>query len=92
MIDKQMCQTLYERLVQQEADVSCCGIANFDGEKIVSYFNPNLEDSFTFTQEIINALPWDAAKYGYVPGETVNIRDLLYVLMLRSANEVAIVL
>ena len=52
--------------------------------------NCALEDSFTFTQEIINALPWDAAKYGYVPGETVNIRDLLYVLMLRSANEVAI--
>ena len=51
MIDKQMCQTLYERLVQQEADVSCCGIANFDGEKIVSYFNPNLEDSFTLLRD-----------------------------------------
>lgn len=52
--------------------------------------NCALEDNFTFTQEIINALPWDAAKYGYVAGEQVGIRDLLYVLMLRSANEVAI--
>lgn len=52
--------------------------------------NCALEDTFTFTQDIINALPWDAAKYGYVAGEEVNIRDLLYVLMLRSANEVAI--
>lgn len=52
--------------------------------------NCALEDTFTFTQDILNALPWDAAKYGYVAGEEVNIRDLLYVLMLRSANEVAI--
>ena len=52
--------------------------------------NCAMEDTFTFTQEILNTLPWDAAKYGYVAGEEVNIRDLLYVLMLRSANEVAI--
>ena len=52
--------------------------------------NCALEDTFTFTQDILNELPWDAAKYGYVAGEEVNIRDLLYVLMLRSANEVAI--
>lgn len=52
--------------------------------------NCALEDTFTFTQDILNVLPWDAAKYGYVAGEEVNIRDLLYVLMLRSANEVAI--
>ena len=52
--------------------------------------NCALDDTFVFTQDIINALPWDAAKYGYVAGEEVNIHDLLYVLMLRSANEVAI--
>ena len=52
--------------------------------------NLAMEDTFTFTQDIINALPWDAAKYGYVAGEEVGIRDLIYVLMLRSANEVAI--
>lgn len=52
--------------------------------------NCAMEDKFTFSQDIINALPWDAAKYGYVAEEEVNIRDLLYVLMLRSANEVAI--
>ena len=52
--------------------------------------NCAMEDTFIFTQDILNALPWDAAKYGYVAGEEVGIRDLLYVLMLRSANEVAI--
>ena len=52
--------------------------------------NCAMEDTFSFTQDILNVLPWDAAKYGYVAGEEVNIRDLLYVLMLRSANEVAI--
>ncbi len=52
--------------------------------------NLAMEDTFTFSQDILNALPWDAAKYGYVAGEEVGIRDLIYVLMLRSANEVAI--
>lgn len=52
--------------------------------------NCALDNTFTFTDDIINSLPYDAAKYGYVPGEQVTIRDLLYVLMLRSANEVAI--
>ena len=52
--------------------------------------NCALDDTFTFTDEIISTLPYDAAKYGYVSGEQVTIRDLLYVLMLRSANEAAI--
>ena len=49
-----------------------------------------LDSTFTFTNSIISSLPYDAAKYGYIAGEEVTIRDLLYVLMLRSANEVAI--
>lgn len=52
--------------------------------------NLALDSTFTFTQDIIGQLPYDAAKYGYVAGEQVTIRDCLYVLMLRSANEVAI--
>lgn len=52
--------------------------------------NCSLDGTFTFTADIINSLPWDAAKYGYVAGEQVNIKDLLHVLILRSANEVAI--
>lgn len=51
LIHEQMCRILYDRLVQQKADVSCCGIANFDGEKILSYFNPNLDDMFTLLRE-----------------------------------------
>lgn len=52
--------------------------------------NLQLNNKFTFTEDIINALPYDAAKYGYVAGEQVLIEDALYVLLLRSANEVAI--
>lgn len=52
--------------------------------------NLALEDTYTFTSEVLNSLPWDAAKYGYVAGEEVSIKDLINVLIIRSANEVAI--
>ena len=50
-IDTQMCQTLYNRLISENADISCCGIANFDGNKVLSYFNANLDDQFTLSPE-----------------------------------------
>jgi D-alanyl-D-alanine carboxypeptidase len=52
--------------------------------------NLNLNDSITYSDAILNALPSDAAKLGLVSGETTSIQDALYALMLRSANEVAI--
>lgn len=51
LIDRQMCRVLYDRLVEQNAQVSCGGIANYDGETVLSYFNPNLDDRFTMTTE-----------------------------------------
>ena len=47
--------------------------------------NLNLNDTITYT----NQIPSDAAKLGLVEGETTTIRDALYALLLRSANEVA---
>lgn len=52
--------------------------------------NLNLNDTITYTDGILNALPYDAAKLGLVAGETTSIQDSLYALMLRSANDVAV--
>ena len=52
--------------------------------------NLNMNDTITYTDDILNALPADAAKLGLTAGETTTIQDALYALMLRSANEIAI--
>ncbi len=52
--------------------------------------NLNLTDTITFTQEMIDSLPWDAAKQGVVAGETMTVKDCLYSLMLRSNNDIAV--
>lgn len=54
--------------------------------------NLNLEDTITYTDDILNSLPGDAAKLGLLPGETASVRDTLYALLLRSANEAAVAL
>ena len=51
--------------------------------------NLNLNDTITYTNQILITIPSDAAKLGLVEGETTTIRDALYALLLRSANEVA---
>lgn len=52
--------------------------------------NLNMNDTITYTDEILNSLPSDASKLGLVSGETTTIHDALYALFLRSANEVAV--
>lgn len=52
--------------------------------------NCSQEDIVTYPAECINQLPYDASRYGVVAGEQVTVRDSLYMLLLRSANEVAI--
>ncbi|MBE5940414.1 MAG: D-alanyl-D-alanine carboxypeptidase [Lachnospiraceae bacterium] len=56
---------------------------------IVAIENASLEETVTFSKNSIYSLPYDAARIGIVPGEEVNLLDCLYVLVLRSANEVA---
>ena len=48
-----------------------------------------MTDTITYDDNILSALPPDAAKLGLVAGETTTIQDALYALLLRSANEVA---
>ena len=57
---------------------------------LLSIENLNMNDTITYTDEILNSLPGDAAKLGLVSGETTTIRDALYGLLLRSANEIAV--
>lgn len=52
--------------------------------------NCALDEMVTYSANAINSLPYDASRYGVVPGETVTLRDSLYMLILCSANEVAI--
>lgn len=54
--------------------------------------NLSLSDTVTFTEEILNSLPWDAAIQGVSPGETMTVKDCLYSLMLRSNNDMAVAL
>lgn len=50
----------------------------------------SLNDTITYTDEILYSLPSDAAKLGLLSGETTTIQDALYALLLRSANETAV--
>ncbi len=54
--------------------------------------NLNLNDTVTYNDNILNSLPSDASILGLLSGETTTIRDALYALMLRSANEAAVAL
>lgn len=52
--------------------------------------NCSLGEMVTYSANAINSIPYDASRYGVVPGEMVTLRDSLYMLILCSANEVAI--
>lgn len=46
-----MFETLYGRMIQEHAQISCCGIAKHDGVKVLSHFYNNLQDQFTLSRE-----------------------------------------
>lgn len=54
--------------------------------------NLALDHTITFSNEVFETLPWDAALLGVKRGETLTVKDCLYGLMLRSGNEVAVAL
>lgn len=51
--------------------------------------NCALDEMVTYSANAISSLPYDASRYGLVAGETVSLKDSLYMLILCSANEVA---
>lgn len=52
--------------------------------------NLSMDDTVTYTSEMLSALPGDAAKLGVVNGETMSVKDSMYALLLRSSNDVAV--
>ncbi len=54
--------------------------------------NLSLDQQITYTDEVFETLPWDAALLGVQRGEILTVKDCLYGLMLRSGNEVAVAL
>ena len=49
-IEPDMYQVLYERLIKEKAEISCCGMKRCTDLGVHSYLNPNLEESFTLDQ------------------------------------------
>lgn len=42
---------LYRRMRDENADISCGGIATHSGSRVLTHFNPNLEETFTFDRK-----------------------------------------
>jgi len=50
-IEPDMYECLYQAMVQEGAQIACCGIVLCDDEKVLSYMNPNLSDSETMSRK-----------------------------------------
>ena len=46
-IDPEMYEVLLQRMIAENAQISCCGMAIVTGEKITRYFNPDMDVQFT---------------------------------------------
>jgi Glycosyltransferases involved in cell wall biogenesis len=46
----QMYETLYRRLIEKQAQISCCGIDRCTDDGHQSYFNPNVAEAFTLNR------------------------------------------
>lgn len=46
-IDPEMYEVLLQRMIAENAQISCCGTAIVTGEKITRYFNPDMDVQFT---------------------------------------------
>lgn len=46
-IDPEMYEVLLQRMIAENAQISCCGTAIVTGEKITGYFNPDMDVQFT---------------------------------------------
>lgn len=52
----------------------------------------NLDDIVTVDADVINSLPYDAISVDLAEGEILSVRELLYCMMVQSANDAAAVL
>ncbi len=59
-IEKEMYEILYSRMISEHADISCCGIKICTDEKVLHYFNSDLEQNLTFErQEALQELTYN---------------------------------
>ncbi len=56
---------------------------------ILAIENGNLDDRVTVSFDAVNTIDFDSSKAGWFEGEVVSFRDLLYSLMVCSANDSA---
>lgn len=54
---------------------------------LVALENSHLGDKVTFSKTAIESNPWDGTNAGIVEGEELSVEDVLYAIMLVSANE-----
>lgn len=52
----------------------------------------NLDDVVTVSADVVNSLPYDAISVDLAEGEILSVRDLLYCMMVQSANDAAVAL
>ena len=51
--------------------------------------NASMGETVVFSRNSVYDIPWDSSKVGFSQDERVNIKDVLYGLMLKSGNEAA---
>lgn len=56
---------------------------------LVAVENSSLDDQVTFTETGIRDISWDSGNIGMQLGEVMSMKDCLYALFIKSANEVA---
>ena len=56
---------------------------------LVACENNSMSDTVTFSHDAVYDLPWDSSIVGFSQDERVNLKDVLYGLMLKSGNEAA---
>lgn len=59
---------------------------------LIAVENGKLEDTVTVTESAIASLPIDAVSADLVAGEQITLEDLLYCLLVGSANDAAVVI
>ncbi len=52
----------------------------------------NLSDTVTVSNNAVNSISWDSSKLGVVPDEQLSFKDALYAIMIKSANDVSVVI
>lgn len=59
---------------------------------LVAVEHANRSEQITVTQQNIDGVPQDSTRFGLKAGETLTLEQLLYCLLLESANDAAVVL